>query len=177
MTAGLCLSCVMLWLYITPASKWQIKQERTSPILLCSKVSDIISNRCDSKWASRSDTPLFPSRGVGWPTTEKCWIFEATWVYWQKQQLFWRWGTSIFSSCLNPTLLLFIDPQTPRPVLAAKPKTNAETMCWCKCMGVDLLDPKERQPPTKFSTVCISFITVPAAHLFQETLQPQTPNQ
>lgn len=44
----------------------------------------------------------------------RCRKFEATWVCWQKQQLFWRWGTSILSSCPNPLLHpSFIALQTP----------------------------------------------------------------
>lgn len=57
---------------------------------------------------------LYCSHSEGWGGQQERWIFEATWVSWQKQQLFWRWGTSIFSSCPNLfSLPLFITLQTP----------------------------------------------------------------
>lgn len=94
-------------------------QLETGKSLSCArrgKGGDIITARHNPDWARRTTAPLFPSSGVRWPMRKKkCWIFEATWAYWKKQQLFWRWGTSIFSFCPNPLSPVYSspDPRTP----------------------------------------------------------------
>lgn len=69
--------------------------------------------RSDTIQTELAGLQIYCSHPAVWSGQQECWISEATWVYWQKQQLFRRWGISIFSSCPNLLSLPFITLQTP----------------------------------------------------------------
>lgn len=140
----MCPLRVRLRLYIPPAHKWPIRN-RKEPLLSSLGQRSVISSppdtietepaglqlHCSHPWCDESNgrevLNIWGHLGL---------LAKTTAVL---RQFYFQ----LLSESPSPPVYRSPDPKDPhQTVLAAKPKTNAETMCWCKCMGVDLPDPR-----------------------------------